>query len=332
MKRGEIMDCKKVNQLLLNCSEGSLSPDINEQVEKHIKECEFCQKNLTLTSLENLMLKDTSDIPELSGQFTYSIINQIKNFQNTKANTDIITSQNKKLPLYAVSVLAACFIFVLLVCGMNGHHLIPFQNIAINKNASVKQQDSGERNFKLAKTETDKIHYDKIHYIKKDNSFSSNNELSPNDKSDSPVIAENNEKDSEINTSVEKKSALKTSSALQNIIVPDFKLTGLPNYYILQKVNPINENSIQYIYINNNNQQNVTITVAITDETVSLDKSFSAASADINNTESLVISNTDTDSASVTKTLDNKIYHISIAGSITAEELSHLTANIQIED
>jgi len=71
------MDCRELNSQIDDYCDDSVSPQTYLKISKHLKECPACQQLYQLTRLENEVLRDTSDIPALSPDFTARVMDSI---------------------------------------------------------------------------------------------------------------------------------------------------------------------------------------------------------------------------------------------------------------
>lgn len=71
------MNCQQINHYLLDYSEGNVSPPLRDAIEEHLSQCEYCRNNYKLTLIENEILREKIDIPELSENFTSRVIQAI---------------------------------------------------------------------------------------------------------------------------------------------------------------------------------------------------------------------------------------------------------------
>ncbi len=71
------MDCRELNNQIDDYCDDSVSPQTYLKISKHLKECPACQQLYQLTRLENEVLRDTSDIPDLSPDFTARVMESI---------------------------------------------------------------------------------------------------------------------------------------------------------------------------------------------------------------------------------------------------------------
>lgn len=71
------MDCRELNSQIDDYCDDSVSPQTYLKISKHLKECPACQQLYLLIRLENEVLRDTSDIPALSPDFTARVMESI---------------------------------------------------------------------------------------------------------------------------------------------------------------------------------------------------------------------------------------------------------------
>jgi hypothetical protein len=115
--------------------EGMLSSSVQDDIKLHLSDCEYCRRQFELTEWENQILKDTSDIPEISDTFNSSVINMIKAGADS---SPIIVMERKPrfrwLPAFSkASVAAILLLSCLYVPGILPH----FQNTKTPQQAAL---------------------------------------------------------------------------------------------------------------------------------------------------------------------------------------------------
>ena len=71
------MDCQELSKHIYEYCDDSVSPQMYLRVKKHLKDCPSCQQLYKLTRLENEVLRDTTDIPALSPDFTSRVMGSV---------------------------------------------------------------------------------------------------------------------------------------------------------------------------------------------------------------------------------------------------------------
>lgn len=71
------MNCLHCNKHIYSFCDGELAPQLMLEMERHLAECPSCHFQYDLTMTENQILRDTSDIPELSADFNQRVMNAI---------------------------------------------------------------------------------------------------------------------------------------------------------------------------------------------------------------------------------------------------------------
>ncbi len=101
------MDCQELNNQIYDYCDDSVSPQAYLKISKHLKECDSCQHVYQWTRLENEVLRDTSDIPDLPADFTPRIMAAIG-----QLNPGVAPIRSRKLwysgLLAAAAVIALC--------------------------------------------------------------------------------------------------------------------------------------------------------------------------------------------------------------------------------
>lgn len=71
------MDCQELSKHIYEYCDDSVSPQMYLKVKKHLRDCPSCQQLYKLTRLENEVLRDTTDIPALSPDFTSRVMGSV---------------------------------------------------------------------------------------------------------------------------------------------------------------------------------------------------------------------------------------------------------------
>lgn len=71
------MDCQELSKHIYDYCDDSVSPQMYLKVKKHLRDCPSCQQLYKLTRLENEVLRDTTDIPALSPDFTSRVMGSV---------------------------------------------------------------------------------------------------------------------------------------------------------------------------------------------------------------------------------------------------------------
>ncbi|MGR6835762.1 anti-sigma factor family protein [Syntrophomonas erecta] len=72
------MNCQLVDNYIYAYCNGTLSPHLQKELETHMAHCQTCKNNYQLTRMENEILQDISNIPNLSEDFTGRVITAIQ--------------------------------------------------------------------------------------------------------------------------------------------------------------------------------------------------------------------------------------------------------------
>lgn len=138
------MDCQELNNQIFDYCDDSVSPQAYLKISKHLKECDSCQQVYQWTRLENEVLRDTSDIPDLPADFTPRIMAAIG-----QLNRGAPPVRNRKFMygglLAAAAVIALCLYVPQFFSGYN------YANVA---DRSGNQGDTPEAPYTVALQET----------------------------------------------------------------------------------------------------------------------------------------------------------------------------------
>ena len=153
------MKCQHVNRYLYDFCDNSLSPDIQNQINNHLHECESCRLKVQLTQLENEVLSDKSTIPPLSDNFTDKVMENL----NLRMASSAVTNRNKVPSLFKTGNLAwtAALMAIVLLMIVIAPQVIPNENqlqIADQSENNIDGQALVENRAKTFKTmKNDKV-------------------------------------------------------------------------------------------------------------------------------------------------------------------------------
>ncbi len=88
------MDCQSLDRLIFSYCDNNLTPKKRLAVEEHLQKCFSCRHKLDLVILENELIKEAADIPQLSESFTGDLMMLIESRYGSTAPRD----DNKDLP------------------------------------------------------------------------------------------------------------------------------------------------------------------------------------------------------------------------------------------
>jgi len=112
------MNCQLCKKQMYSYHDGELAAQLMLDIERHLAQCSSCRFQYDLTRQENEMLRDNSDIPELSFDFNQRVLNAINldaisPFEDYQPIAMVKTRRWQWLPIYtkaavAVVLLALC--------------------------------------------------------------------------------------------------------------------------------------------------------------------------------------------------------------------------------
>ncbi|MDD3852107.1 MAG: zf-HC2 domain-containing protein [Syntrophomonadaceae bacterium] len=110
------MKCQHVDRYIYDFCDNRLSPDIHNEIESHLRECEPCRLKAELTQLENEVLSDKSTIPALSGNFTDKVMENLSpRMSGTVAYHKTIPSRFKISDLAWTAALMAIVLLMIVI-------------------------------------------------------------------------------------------------------------------------------------------------------------------------------------------------------------------------
>ncbi len=71
------MNCLLCKKHMYRYYDDELSPQLKLKIDLHLEACTSCRFQYDLTQMENQVLRDTSDIPEISPDFNSRVMNAI---------------------------------------------------------------------------------------------------------------------------------------------------------------------------------------------------------------------------------------------------------------
>ena len=89
------MDCQSLDRLIFSYCDNNLTPKKRLAVEEHLQKCLSCRHKLDLVILENELIKEAADIPQLSESFTGDLMMLIDSRYGSIAPRD----DSKELPV-----------------------------------------------------------------------------------------------------------------------------------------------------------------------------------------------------------------------------------------
>ncbi|SHG60493.1 Putative zinc-finger [Thermosyntropha lipolytica DSM 11003] len=308
------MNCKEVNELLLDYVEGNLPPYLKNELKTHLENCIRCQKILALTELENSLLKDTSDIPELDEEFTRQVMKKIALLPAPLPQRAVI----KKF-ISTLAALAACLLVAFML------HYAPWTPDKENNIKDVRMAMDPKGTAYLSKADSLKSQ-EGAKYFHEDTSSKIS---APAPKEGEAFSAASTGDNSTVYSGGKEEVKMSSAKSGQKInpenysVITDIKIAGLPADYVLQTSRQIDENRVQYVYTNHN-QNTITIEISLPyAEDKMAAKNFMSADT-LQEKSSQTISLTDV------KSLEDKAYKVTITADLPAEELNQLLSSIEL--
>lgn len=132
------MNCQHYRNIMFDYFETELSSKERDDINQHLQACEFCRRQYELTRLENQILQDTGDIPEIDDAFNHKVMNMIK---AGAVNNQEISARKKPryrwLPAYSKAAAAA----VLLLACLSVPAILPqFQDNGVLEQAGLVEK------------------------------------------------------------------------------------------------------------------------------------------------------------------------------------------------
>ncbi|QGT99591.1 hypothetical protein SYNTR_0998 [Candidatus Syntrophocurvum alkaliphilum] len=110
------MNCKLVEKHLYDYCDGILPPEIANDIENHLKECNLCNNLVLLTLAENDELANPHEIPKLNDDFNNKVINNLPEQQLEFSHNNTLLDKlknNFKIP-YVIPVAATVLLIIYL--------------------------------------------------------------------------------------------------------------------------------------------------------------------------------------------------------------------------
>ncbi|MEA4925788.1 MAG: zf-HC2 domain-containing protein [Syntrophomonadaceae bacterium] len=107
------MNCGEVSAKIYKYCDGEVSPQEHANISLHLDKCPVCRHMCQLTLMENDILREKEDIPELSPEFTSLVMNSLPSRVHTLKNSGC-KFRNLKATLWLGSTVAAAAILLFL--------------------------------------------------------------------------------------------------------------------------------------------------------------------------------------------------------------------------
>lgn len=287
------MNCQHYRDIMFDYFEAELSSTEREDINLHLQNCEYCRRQYELTRLENQVLHDTYDIPEIDDAFNLKVMSMIKAGAGHQQKPSAFKKKRFRwLPIYSKATIAA----VLLVACFSVPAILPelpgqggpqkaalLENSAPATNGIVSKENSGGKDISLGNS---KEMADKNYSAQ----YNDNAEIDVRDGNNdsqvintpSPTAFSQPETDfaglRSMPAPAEYKTAMPTygqvdqaesSRALKSdtrIVTPNVALPNLnriPGDYVLQATKFLNEKQVQYSYADPNRDKNFLLNLAL---------------------------------------------------------------------
>lgn len=330
------MNCQQVDKYILAYCDNDLPPELANQVEQHIKDCNNCAANMALTKLENSILNNLPPV-EPTDSFTANVMQKV--FVTTPEHYSS-KFLSKKTLIFAIPVAAVLLIFL-------ATSLPSFINLDKNTiPTKISEKDElGEYTPPLMQKDTANI------------KSSLNDELESNyiDDFDKPkqeeqidygkVNTPSNKEIADINNyeEIDEKTKLSDISSRSQILksaspeMPDYidlTIYNLPTNYTLANINNISDDEVSYHYLDSSNDTVIDITLTkLTPETTRVkEEAFStiaSLSAEDNNVTPLE-ENLPFNKYSFEINHEDELYLVTMQSNLPTEKLLTLSSTITI--
>jgi hypothetical protein len=268
------MHCQQIDNILWDFCDANLSPDLIKEVKAHLLECKICRYKVSLTLLENEVIRDENYISP-PHDFSQSVMQELgKRFPEGIPHTQQAQARKKILTRLSPKVLAsaAMVAVLLLVC------MIPARGYL--DRLTLIADNQGTRNSDLL-PQSDPL-----------NSSSSNNEkapegacgfdnmammkASPNEQEisakqeplsshlEEPPVGSNDYHFADSSAGTSEISIYSTPTNNLDSDAPQILTLhpeGLPDYYKLAMVTSLSDNSISFSYIDTRSDQELKLTI-----------------------------------------------------------------------
>ncbi|HBQ86642.1 MAG TPA: hypothetical protein DER33_04125 [Syntrophomonas sp.] len=138
------MNCRQIDDLILDYCENTLPEDLMNEISDHIKQCPFCGNNEKWTRLENDILQKTVITPVLPDDFCLSIMQKLETRDELAA---IKNDKARRKTLFAafssLAVAAAILLVIIAPAGLQNDK-IPLQVAQVNNATQEKAILPGE--------------------------------------------------------------------------------------------------------------------------------------------------------------------------------------------
>ncbi len=350
------MNCQHYRYLMFDYYEGVLDSPVADEIKLHLSDCDYCRRQFELTEQENQILKDTSDIPELSDTFNSSVMAMIK--AGPVSNPVIVMEKKPRfrwLPAISkVSVAAILLLSCLYVPGILPHigdSKSP-QDAALPNNSVAPQYSIMSQNDIMEKAATKQIadvnagagvaSQEVTENSSQNDMAASSDQILPDQtQPEMLMIASLPDSDNPAVNAAQVNPAPTTSEASRSLL-PSMRLAGvnnnpslynIPDEFVLIETNKISESQVLYIYEDTAVQKRFVVNLSsaepaaeiMTAEDQSVIKAKEPKTIDLDN---LAVLNNESQK---TVEYNGATWQISVSGNMSQEELDQITGEISLE-
>lgn len=334
------MNCLHCSKHMYKYYDSDLTPHLKEEIDNHLAVCPFCRFQYDLTLMENEVLRDTSDIPEISLDFNERVMNSITPdmLPHLPNNVLVMSKDTRRLNLrwsslytksaIAVVLLALCFYVPSIFRDDQP------ARIAQNEQVSMSKQTSALDSVSITGA-TGSIQQQSKQSIKAPDSdtpttqpnvnYGNSNSIPPQNKMSS--IAPQIYTDSRIAPCVAGRSERKTITP-GSLSVSLLSLENIPTKYILVNRDDTNENQIAFSYQTADGAETINIQLIASN---SLDQSMAELEDDTASEPLMALSApAPTENVSREILVEDQKISVNVSGSISKDELNNLANQIVI--
>jgi len=350
------MNCQHYRDLMFDYFEGELSSAEQDDIKLHLLDCDYCRRQFELTEHEDQILRDTSDIPEISETFNTTVMNAIK--AGTGSSPIIVMERKPRfrwLPAFSKATVAAVLLLsCLYVPGILPH----FQNSktpqqaalvkkSLNPSSSILPQDSIKD--KTGANQSDNLNagtgvetQEALKKASADDKTATSEQLLQNEKHPEVMMtkslpdnipAENLAQGNVSTDQGEASRSLPSSLRYAGIDNDKPSLYNIPSGYVLKETNNISENQVVYNFEDASVQKSFIVNVSPADPVAEISALEEQTMIKAKEPKTIELDNIAALQNSSNRVIEynGATYQITVTGSMSQEEIDQITKDLSLD-
>lgn len=327
------MNCQQADEHIYAFCDNTLASLLRTDLEKHLKECDLCQKKVNLTFMENEILKNPEKVPVLPEEFTKRVMKKIQDSGSTTAsrsNENIGSNRNFTAKLLNTRLtpllISAALLLALVAPGLIdlGGHLFRANNSISEDNNSISIKEGKEN--------------DRIKHLAGGTDKDTNNEMNIYNGENRNVkkYEKNEEKSASLDLPPSKQVSPAPSSGVFYL-----QPYNLPGSYRLAAIISDVEDNLTFVYKKAETGEEISLRISPqskdksevgTAEKTAEEKSLRREAVIAGAGESTVPAPEDASSISWNINYNNDNYSVTLSGNLPSDELAQIAASIKFKE